>query len=162
MMAIADYPRCAAYLKGMRCRLDDPTMTDYWWAVILSQKWTDEELVADGRVNFETMAGPDILTEFERLLRDGIAKPRLGISHEVMERLRAFLGSRGIKTSALRSSGDYWRAASILWPQAVHLEADHPLPALVTIISGMTKKQRQSANGNLHKVPAEWRAGGSA
>lgn len=162
MMPITDYPRCAAYLKGMRCRLDDPTMTDYWWAVILSEKWTDEDLVADGRVNFETMAGPDILTEFERLLQDGIAKPHLGISSEGMERLRAFLGSRGIRTSALRSSGDYWKAASILWPQVGLPDADRPLSALLTIISGMTKKQRQSANGNLHRVPAEWRAGAAA
>lgn len=162
MMAIAEYPRCAGYLKAMRFKLDDPKMTDYGWAVALSENWTDEFLVADGRVNFDTMDGPSILVEFERLLRDGDPKRKSGLSRDGMERLKAFLGSRGIKVSALKGSGDYWHVASILWPHTIKGESTGSFGALLNAIAGMPKPKRQAARENLRKVPERWRAGGAA
>lgn len=45
MMSIAEYPRCAGYLKAMRFKLDDPTMTDYGWAVKRSSGATLADLL---------------------------------------------------------------------------------------------------------------------
>jgi hypothetical protein len=158
MMAISEFPRCSAYLKAMHFKLNDPSMTDYGWAVALSENWTDAFLVKDGRVNFDTMDGASILTEFERLLRDGGGRQKSrGISHEDMERLKAFLGSRGIKTSMLKGMDDYWSVAEILWPHKVSPKQDADLSSLLSTLSGMTKKQRQTARDNLHKVPAQFR-----
>lgn len=162
MMAIAEYPRCAGYLKAMRFKLDDPTMTDYGWAVALSETWSEEFLIADGRVNFDTMDGPSILVEFERLLRDGDPKRKSGLSRDGVERLKAFLGSRGIKVSALNGADDYWHAASILWPHSIKAGSKGTLSNLLNTIAGMSKAKRQAARDNLHKVPSNWRAGGVA
>jgi hypothetical protein len=162
-MPIAEYPRCAGYLKAMRFKLDDPTMTDYGWAVCLSENWTDEFLVEDGRVNFDTMDGPSILVEFERLFREGHStggRGGLGLDRPEFESLKAFFGSRGIKASALKSADDFWSAGHILWPSFVKRSSGATLADLLTILRGMSKKQRQSARTNIAKVPAKWRAGG--
>lgn len=161
-MAIHDFPRCAAYLKGARYKLNDPDMDDYGWAVALSHTWTDEFLVEDGRVNFDTMSGTAILTEFERLFRDGWKQkssdaPTFSMPAADMDKLRAFLGSRGIKTSLLTKDA-YWEVASILWPDHVENDPSKPLDDLLSIISNLSKKQRQAAHRNLSKVPARWRA----
>jgi hypothetical protein len=162
MMALHDFPRCAAYLKAMRFRLDDEAMTDYGWAVALSENWTDEFLVADGRVNFDTMDGAAILTEFERLFREGQATggkgEAHGLSHPDMEALKAYFGSRGIKASRLKSDDDFWIVAHILWPSHVGESQRGPLRSLLTIIRGMSKKERQTARGRVQHVPARYLA----
>jgi len=163
-MALHDFPRCSAYLKAMRFRLDDPAMTDYGWAVALSENWTDEFLVEDGRVNFDTMGGTAILTEFERLLSGGHARRNakrkaLAASGSDMESLKAFVGSRGVKASALKSAEDFWTVAHILWPHAVKKGQSGHISELLGIIRSMSKKGRSiSASENIKKVPAQWRA----
>ena len=161
-MSIHSFPRCAAYLKCAKYQLNDPEMTDYGWAVALSHTWSDEELIADGRVNFDMMSGTAILTEFERLFRDGWKQKKAEVSTFAMpaadmDKLRAFLGSRGIKTSLLTKDA-YWEVASILWPHHVTNDPSKPLDDLLFILSKMSKKQRQSANENRKKVPPQWRA----
>lgn len=156
MMAITEYPRCAGYLKAMRFKLDDPSMTDYGWAVALSENWTDEFLVEDGRVNFDTMDGPSILVEFERLLREAKHVSIAGLSPDDMDSLKAFLGSRGVKVSKLQSDDDYRKAARVLWGKQIGEKAS--LCELVDTLRNMTKRQRQEARANAHKLPSEWRA----
>ncbi|WP_299941159.1 hypothetical protein [uncultured Nitratireductor sp.] len=62
------YPRCAAYLKAMWVRLDDPGLTPYWAAVILSSGFSDDRLAKLGTINFETMTGDQLMAAFEELL----------------------------------------------------------------------------------------------
>src|SRR5690606_29618685 len=116
MMHIRSFPRASAYLKASRYRLDDPSMSLYGWAVCLSEAWTDEELVAVGTVNFDTMTGEQLLPELERLLGE---RQKAHMSNEDRESLKALIGSRGVKVSALQSPEDYWHVASILWPDVV-------------------------------------------
>jgi hypothetical protein len=155
MMHIRDFPRSAAYLKASNYRLDDPSMTPYAWAVCLSEAWTDEELVAAGTVNFDTMTGEQLLPELDRLL--AVKARRAPMSPEDRESLKAFIGSRGIKVSALKSPEDYWHVASILWPHTVKADAGTSLKRLHKLIKGMTKAQRRTASVNLSQVPAKWR-----
>ena len=110
-------------------------------------------MVADGRVNFDTMGGKAILNEFERLLRDGTPRAR---KVEAPAKLASFLGSRRVKTSHL-SAADWWPVASMLWPSVVAGKSG-TLEDLCALIAGMTKDQRKEANANIRKVPVKWRA----
>lgn len=165
MMALHDFPRCSAYLKAMRFRLDDPAMTDYGWAVALSENWTDEFLVKDGRVDFATMGGSAILTEFERLFQQGTATGgkhaqrnarRYGLSPTDMDSLRAFFGSRGVKASTLRTDDDFWTVAHILWPLKFADGERGALRHMLNVLRSMTKKQRAAARANVVNVPARY------
>jgi hypothetical protein len=152
MMAITDYPRCAGYVKAMRVRLDDPEMTDYWYAVLASQAFTDEELVKAGTVNFETMKGDAILAEFERLFT---TRRRSEADHDDLESLKAFIGSRGVKVSAFQSDDDFWTVARILWPNTLPKQ-NVTLTELVNAIRSMSKKARSSARDRVHLIPSKW------
>ncbi|WP_173931364.1 hypothetical protein [Chelativorans sp. Marseille-P2723] len=156
-MSIHSFPRCSGYLKAMNVRLEDPEMTDYWCAVMVADAFTDEDLAAVGTINFETMNGDQLLTEFEKLLASKRAAiPSL--SHADMESLKAFFGSRGVKASALKSAEDFWHCASILWPDVVKKNERGPLVDLLSRIRDMSKKHRQIASQNISKIPTKWRA----
>lgn len=71
---IGNFPRCRAYLKAMHIKTDDPSQTDYWLAVTLSDTFSDQRLAELG-VNFDTMKGPTLLTAFEEILSTK-AKPK--------------------------------------------------------------------------------------
>lgn len=156
MMHIRDFPRSAAHLKASNYRLDDPAMTPYGWAVCLSEVWTDEELIAVGTVNFDTMTGEQLLPELDRLL--GVRVRNSPISPEDRESLKAFIGSRGVKVSALTSPEDYWHVASILWPDAIRNGERGSLKRLHRLIKAMSKAKRRAAVVNIKAVPAKWRA----
>lgn len=153
-MTIQAYPRCAAYLKASNYILSDPTMMDKHWAIGISQAFTDEELVKAGTINFETMSGDALMTEFERLM--GGRQPRRNVG--ASESLKAFIGARGVKVSVLHGDEDFWTVARILWPQAVTASDGGPLSLLHHKIKSLTKRQRQEARANLRKVPSKWRA----
>lgn len=155
MMALADFPRCAGYLKAMYVKPErDPGLTDYWCAVILADAFTDEELAERGTVNFETMDGTALLGEFEKLLAERKRAPK--IDRADMESLKAFLGSRGVKVSKLKGDDDYRMAARALWGDRIDERAG--LRDMLDTLRKMTKRQRQEARDNLHKLPPEWRA----
>lgn len=165
-MNFGDFPRCAAYLKACNYRLDDEAMHAKAWAVCASEAFTDEELIADGRVSFEDMPGDAILSEFERLLRTRAhgrharrnETRRATTAHsDEHESLKAFIGSRGVKVSALGNDADYWKVARILWPHAIKKKDSGPLSLLHHKIKSMPKRSRASARDNIFKVPAEWR-----
>lgn len=155
MMMLDAYPRCAAYLKGMNVRLNDASMTNYWGAVILADKWTDEALVKAGGVDFSDKTGEGILARFEALLCGAFTgKPKSGeLSESQRAQLQAFLGSRGVKTSMLLSDDDYWKAALILWPSIKRYDG---LEHLFNQIRSFSKGQRKTANANIGKLPREW------
>ena len=151
-MSIQAYPRCAAYLKASNYILSDPTMFEKNWAVCISEAFTDDELIQAGTISFETMSGDALMSEFERLMN---ARP-LNRKVDAPESLKAFIGSRGVKVSALKSDADYWTVARILWPQAVAANDGGPLSLLHHKIKSLTKRQRQEARSNLRKVPTKW------
>lgn len=154
MLTIDRFPRCRAYLKAMYVRFDDPQLTDYWCAVILADAFSDGELVAAG-VDYGRRNGAAILGGLEALFGARKAKR---VSHDDLESLKAFLGSRWVKVSKLPDDAAYWRAATILWPEKIKSGSTGSLGDLVALIRSMPKKARQAARANLCNVPLEWRA----
>lgn len=156
MMHLAAFPRCAAYLKGMQVRLDDASMTNYFGAVILSEKWTDAQLVEAGGVDFSTRDGDALLSRFEALLRAPAVTVRQVVAANTERdraQLQAYLGSRGVKTSALKSDDDYLKAVHVLWP---FIDCRISVDRLHLQLASMSKKVRAQANSNLKKLPPEW------
>lgn len=152
-MSIHSFPRCASYLKAMRVKLNDPQMTDYWFAVIMADGFKDKELVEAGTVDFKTMDGTALLGAFEGLLQ--IKRQKAGIGREAMNTLKGYLGARGIKVSLLSTDADYWQAAMFLWPDRI--KEGESLSKLLHQIGSMTKKERQTA-ANRNSIPEKWRA----
>ena len=156
MMALHNYPRCAAYLKAMRCDLDDPAMQDINWATILADSYSTAALKAAGTVNFDTMDGPELMRALEAIL-SGKRASAPPIDPQVFESLKAFFGSRGIKASKLKADDDFWTVARILWPFAINGK-NGSLSDLHGILKGLTKRQRREASANIRKVPAQFLA----
>lgn len=153
-MSIHQFPRCAAYLKGMRVNLNDPEMTDYWFAVILGDRIAGDVLDKEG-VKFERdlRDGQKLLNSLERILVNGLHR----LNAQASEALKAFFGSRGVKASKLKTIEDFWKVAAILWPQHIKGKIGS-LDQLEAHIRSLSKKQRQAARENLNRVPAEFRA----
>lgn len=152
-MSIHDFPRCAAYLKGMRVKLDDPEMNDFWFAVILGDRIPGDVLERAG-VRFERgmRDGQKLLQGLERILAEGFRRKKCQAS----DALKAFIGSRGIKASKIKTIEDFWKVAAILWPE--HIKGENgSLDQLEAQIRSLSKKQRQSARQNVKNVPAEFR-----
>ncbi len=153
-MSIHEYPRCAAYLKGMRVNLSDPEMNDFWFAVILGDRIPGDVLEKEG-VRFErgNRDGQKLLQGMEQILAQGLH--RTGV--QASEALKAFIGSRGVKASKLKTIQDFWKVAAILWPD--HFKGKiGTLDQLEKQIRSFSKKQRQAARQNVNRVPAEWRS----
>lgn len=153
-MSIHQFPRCAAYLKGMRVNLNDPEMTDYWFAVILGDRISGDVLDRAG-VRFErgVRDGQKLLQGIEQILAQGLHRTKVNAS----EALKAFIGARGIKASKLKTIQDFWKVAAILWPE--HFKGKiGSLDQLETQIRSLSKKQRQAARQNVMRVPAELRS----
>lgn len=153
-MSIHQFPRCAAYLKGMRVNLSDPEMNDYWFAVILGDRIPGDVLDRAG-VRFERgmRDGQKLLQGIEQILAQGLH--RTGV--QASEALKAFIGSRGVKASKLKTIQDFWKVAAILWPE--HFKGKiGSLDQLEKQIRSLSKKQRQAARQNVMHVPAELRS----
>jgi len=160
MISISSYPRCRGYLLGMEKRaLENAAMTPYFVAVTLADAWDDEVLAASGLVNFWTMDTGQLLDGFETLLARGGPK-RVTLPEAPSMRLVGFLGSRGVKTSALKSRDDYFRVAGILWGLDSNLVKSYR--DLERMIAGMSKRQRKRATDNLRKVPVQFLSGSEA
>jgi len=152
-MNLTAFPRCAAYLKGMQIRMDDESMTNYSGAVILSEKWTDEQLVEAGGVDFSTRDGDAILTRFEALLSRTVREMVDANRERNRISLLAYIGSRGVRTSALKTDDDFLRAVHTLWP---FIDRRIPVSEIHSQLASMSKKVRAQANANLKKLPPEW------
>jgi hypothetical protein len=120
--SIKQFPRCAAYLKAMRVRLDDPEMHDYWCAVVLSDAFSDARLAALGTVNFDTMPGRQLLTAFETILSESAAKKKSGRKLKPVAEVEKIKGaaSEAEIIAAMTPKGG-WKAVTlaswgIAWP----------------------------------------------
>jgi tripartite-type tricarboxylate transporter receptor subunit TctC len=87
---------------------------------------------------------------------DSIEHISMGMSAPDFVQLKAFLGSRGVKTSMLNGSTDYIEASKILWGEA--LGGVKSANQLLLAIARMTKNQRKLAGQNLARLPENWKA----
>ncbi len=121
---IAKFPRCRAYLKAMHIKTDDPSQTDYWLAVTLSDGFSEERLAEFG-VNFDTMRGPTLLTAFEEILaakakpRGRAKKRRSGKPAATVDKITAAVSEADIIAAMTPKGG--WKAKTlaewgIAWP----------------------------------------------
>lgn len=154
-VSINAFPRSAAYLKASKYNLNDPQMSLYWWAVCLADAFTDEEFEA-ASLCF-SMTGDELLPEMERLLENRPSRRRSRV--KASESLKAFIGSRGVKVSSLKSPADFRDVAAILWPHTITAGTPADLGLLEKLIKGMTKVQRRTASVNIKAVPTKWRVG---
>lgn len=131
-------------------------ISNYWAAVILADKFEDADFERH-KVDFSNTSGSAILTTMERMFYSHriskMQKPNRELSDAAYAQLMAFMGSRGVKTSALKTSDETWQAAMILWP-SIKRGAD--LADLVSQIRGFSKAQRKIATGNVKKLPENW------
>ena len=160
-MIAATYPRCTAYLRGMGIKHDAAGMTPLWCAVsVADAAFKDEELAGAG-ISFTGRErqedGIELLGRLEALFRTRPAKKLYAKKGkpEASDSLRAFLGSRGVKTSLLLTDDHFWTVAMAMWP-AIERGQGATLSDLTNQLRGMTKKQRKSARREA--IPAEFRA----
>lgn len=71
-MAIFGAKRCMAALAKMRINPPYHGYDDYLLAIPIVERWSDKSLASDGRVNFDTMTGPEIIRGVEDILRTGL------------------------------------------------------------------------------------------
>lgn len=157
-MSVHAYPRCASYLAAMGVKLDDRSMTDYWFAVILGDRLSEGALKRAG-VDFSNREDTGILGRIEAALTSRKVKRQKqdhGLSRADFESLKAFFGSRGVKASRLKSDEDFWIAAHCMWPSHFRAGLKGDLRPLHQVLKSMTKKERRTAD--LSRLPAEWRA----
>lgn len=114
MIDLCMTPRCAAYLKAMRVKPDEPGMSEYWAALIIAESFPDKTLKKFG-VNFHVMKGPRLLTLMEQFLecrstsKAKTSKPvndRTPITNEQIEAAKTAKG--GWKRATLAAWGVPW------------------------------------------------------
>ncbi|MFU0503608.1 hypothetical protein [Pseudaminobacter sp. NGMCC 1.201702] len=102
-------------------KFDDPAMHDYWYAVILSDAFSDAKLAAIGTVDFEFMTGRRLLEAFEAILA---VKPKRGRARKLkptieVDKIKGAASEAEI-ISAMTPKGG-WKAATLAgwgigWP----------------------------------------------
>ena len=153
------YPRCAAYLKSMNCRVDQFPISDYYAAVILADTFEDADFEARG-IDYSVNSGSEILSTIESMFlgkkspaKPAVAQSAAGMGESDRRRLMAFLGSRGVRTSMLKTDRDIIDAAEILWPT---IKGEQDCARLLERIRPMSKAQRKTANAK--NLPDKWKA----
>lgn len=155
MINMSAFPLCSARLKWNSTRHDDPQMNHYWAAVIVASFCHDEALTEFGGFDFDDRSDANGIALLARL--EACIKAR---RHKVAKMttpvvLAALLGSRGVKTSALKSEHDYALASEVLFSPA--LKRDVPFSELVDAVKTIPKHVRKAnAAANLMSLPAEW------
>lgn len=155
MMSFATLPLCAARLGWNFTKFEEPAMNEYWAAVIVADFCHDEALAEYGGFNFEDRSvenGKRLLSRLEQCIR---AKKHKVQKFVPPEDLKALLGSRGVKTSELKTADDFWNAAETLFHGFIHRVSD--INAIAWQIRKIDKKKRKAlADANLRKLPVEW------
>ncbi|XHE14049.1 hypothetical protein PCC82_04685 [Agrobacterium deltaense] len=155
MIEASTHPRCTKRLQINFTNMNDPLMNDYWAAVIVADFCDDEALEDFGGFDFDDRSAGNGRNLLDRLEVCIAQKRHRIVRLEVPSGLVAMLGARGIKTSMLKTEGDYWSAAMTLFPGILKRKAG--LYALHSQIVRIPKKERKRlADENLKKVKAEW------
>lgn len=151
-MPITDYPRCAAYLKGMGVKLTDPEMRDRDFAWLLGDAAFDEkELVEMGAVGVPTLEWGKLIPAMEARFGRRTRKPKA--SKEARNQLLGMMCWAGLKGSTFKDDSDVVKVAAILWPEAIDGD-DMGLEDAAKHIRSLPKKARSHfVRENLHRVP---------
>jgi hypothetical protein len=108
----------------MRIKFDDPSQTDYWLAVSMSDAFTEKTLAKHG-ISFDTMRGATLLTAFEGILA-AEAKPKKPIKAKAattliagLEQITAAVSDAEIRAAMTPKGG--WKAKTlagwgVTWP----------------------------------------------
>jgi hypothetical protein len=107
---IGNFPRCRAYLKAMGVRIDDPSQTDYWLAVSLSDAFSDKALAKQG-ISFDTMQGKTLLTAFEAILADRAKPKSLKAKSTPLDKITAAVSEAEIIAAMSPKGG--WKAKTL-------------------------------------------------
>lgn len=157
MINVSAYPLCAKRLHFQNVNFTDEKFTKYWAAVNVAFDLPDTQLTEFGGFNFNDRSPANGAKLFKRLEEFLVRRGQrlAGNNFAAAVELKAMLGSRGIKTSMLKSEDDYWTAAEILF--SGRIKRNGGLTSLYTQIHAIPKKQRKAlANENLRKLPADW------
>lgn len=160
-VALDSYPRCKRRLDLNFTRYDDPAMSNYWAAVIVADFCQDEALTEFGGFNFDDKSaanGARLLYRLEQLLKAGKRKV---IKFVPDQALVSLLGSRGVKTSELKTADDFWRVGQTLFPGFVsRTKSIHDLAYQIRKIP--KKKRKALADANFRRLPENWVSGSDA
>lgn len=144
MIDLSAHPRCRSYLGALKVSLSEPGLSEYHAALIVADSFRDEDLTRFGKVNFWTMGGRECLDGMEAFLAQRRKGKTPRLPKPDFERLKAFLGAQGIKTSALKGDDAFWNAAIKLWPDHIERTENATLAGLLHQISSIPKKQRRA------------------
>lgn len=151
------YPQCAQRLHFQRANLNEAGFTNYWAAACVASGLSDTLLTDFGGFDFDDRSdanGKKLLSRLEQFFADG-SQRAAGNSVFASEGLKAFLGSRGVKTSELKTEDDYWTAAEILF--SGRIKRTGGFSSLYLQIQSIPKKERGAlGRSNVHKLPVEW------
>lgn len=157
MLNLSAYPQCVRILHFQGANLNDPLMTHYWAAACVASAQSDALMTEFGGFNFDDRSpanGKRLLSRLEEFLVNRSQRSAANFAF-ASEGLKALLGSRGVKTSALKSEDDYWAASEILFPG--HINRLGGFTSLYVQIQAIPKKQRGVlGRANLRLLPAEW------
>lgn len=157
MISLAAYPQCATRLRFQRANLNEESFTLYWAAACVAFDLSDTLLTEYGGFNFDDRSdanGKKLLARLESFLTER-AQRTAANSVFASEGLKAYLGSRGVKVSMLKSENDFWLAAETLFPGKISRAGG--FSSLYVQISSIPKKERQRlGHANLRNVPVEW------
>lgn len=163
MMAISEFPRCSAYLRGMGVKLSDPEMQDKHFAWLLGDAaFKESELREIGAEGLSSTDWGFLLPAMENALRDRNRTSKASntpkASKESRNRLLGMMCWCGLKGSTFKEDSEVVFVASILWPKAVK-SADMGLEDALRAVSKLTKKERSYlVRENYHRVPPKFSA----
>lgn len=161
---VSAYPLCAKALHFQRVNLGEAGFTKYWAAACVAAEFSDKALT-DAGLDFDDRSdanGEALLGKLEQLLakRSGRMAEIKGTLSKAKDdkasrdRIRAFLGSQGVKTGYIANDGEYWTIAATLWPGHIEKPSTPSLAALLSQIDVIGRKLRSKlAKDNFSKLP---------
>lgn len=157
MLNVSPYPQCARRLQHQQVNLSDDKFTEYWAAVNVSSEQSDAQMTEFGGFDFSDRSVANGKKLLKRLEEFFVWRSQKYAKNSVLasDTLKALLGSRGIKTSSLKTEDDYWEAAETLFPGRIARNGG--FTSLAVQIHSIPKKERKRLGAaNLRNVPIEW------
>lgn len=157
MINVSIYPQCARRLHHQQVNLNEEKFTEYWAAVNVSSELSDAQMTEFGGFDFADRSIENGKRLLKRLEDFFVWRSQKYAKNSVLasDTLKALLGSRGIKTSALKSENDYWQAAETLFPGRIARNGG--FTSLAVQIHSIPKKERKRLGAaNLRNMPSEW------
>lgn len=124
MIELSKTPRCVAYLKAMRGKIDEDGMNEYWLALCVAESFPESALKKFGGINFHVMKGPALLKRMEEFLehhskaREEPSK-KMKMTSSPLDTITAAVSNEEIE--AAKTPKGAWKAAQLAkwgvsWP----------------------------------------------